>query len=104
MAVLLHEEADPDCIGEPPYTRTAEQAASLVDQAFDSPIVANALEAHIGVQDFASGNLTVMEPGEYRYVRFEDCPTDPDERCRSEYHHYGRGDHVVPLDPDWVPS
>ena len=101
LAVMLHEEADPKCIGDPPYTYTQEKAETLVDRAFESPVVLNALNAEVGVQDFASGNLTVMEPGEYRYVRFEECPTDPDERCQSEYHHWGRGDHVVPLDPDW---
>lgn len=101
LAVLLHEEADPACTGEPPYTYTEQKAEALVDRAFDSPVVTDALNADVGVQVFTDDDIVEASSGEYRYVRFEECPSDPDERCQSEYHHWGRGDHVVPLDPDW---
>lgn len=77
------------------------EALDIINEAREA--VARVGYPDIGVQDFASGNLTVMEEGQYRYVRFEDCPS-VDETCDSEHHHYGRGDHVVPLDPDWIPA
>jgi hypothetical protein len=58
----------------------------------------------IGIQAFVNGDTWEATEGQYRWVRFEDCPTPVDERCQSEYHHWGRGCHMVPLDPDWVPS
>ncbi len=45
LSVLLHEDADPDCGGDPPYSQTEEQAQALVGRAFATPIVENALAA-----------------------------------------------------------
>lgn len=55
----------------------------------------------IGVQVFAP-DLSETEPGQWRFVRFEPCPRGRSRRfCKDENHHWGRGDHVVPLHPEW---
>ena len=55
------------------------------------------------IQAFVNGDIIEAGPDEYREVYYEPCPT-PGEKCDSEHHHYGRGDHLVPFDPDWSPS
>ena len=102
LSSLLHEQADPECTGEPSYFVTQAQAESLVEQLMQTPVVQNALEKpHI--QAFVNGDIIEAGPDEYRAVYYEPCPT-PSERCDDEYHHHGRGDHMIPFDPDWSPS
>ena len=56
----------------------------------------------IGVQVF-SPDLSETEPGQWRFVRFMPCPLGRNRRhCKDEHHHWGRGDHVVPLHSDWM--
>jgi hypothetical protein len=52
------------------------------------------------IQAFVNGDIIEAGPSEWREVYYEDCPT-PGAPCDSEFHHYGRGDHLVPVDPDW---
>jgi hypothetical protein len=103
LASLLHEDADPDCTGQPSYFDTKAQAESLVERAFQTPIVQNAVEKPY-IQAFVNGDIIEAAPDEWREVYYEPCPTPAEKHCDSEYHHYGRGDHLVPLDPDWSPS
>jgi hypothetical protein len=43
LSVALHEQADPQCTGEPPYDVTQAQAASLIEEIWRAPIVRAAL-------------------------------------------------------------
>jgi len=45
LAVVLHEELDPGCTGEPPYTETHERAGILAEIVMATPVVQNAIEA-----------------------------------------------------------
>ena len=55
----------------------------------------------IGVQVFEP-DIIEVPPGYYRFVRYEPCPLGRRRKhCTNEHHHWGRGDHVVPLHPEW---
>jgi hypothetical protein len=55
----------------------------------------------IGVQVFHP-DIMEIEAGDWRFVRYEPCPLGRNRKnCKSEHHHWGRGDHVVPVNPDW---
>ena len=56
----------------------------------------------IGVQAFYPDILEIPA-GQWRFVRYEPCPLGPIKKktCPDEHHHWGRGDHVVPVNPDW---
>jgi hypothetical protein len=43
LSVVLHDQADPECSGEPPYDATHEQAIALTDAVLRAPIVRAAL-------------------------------------------------------------
>lgn len=102
LSTLLHEDADPKCTGTPSFDVTQAQAVSLVERAMQTPIVQNAIEKPY-IQAFVNGDIIEAGPGEWREVYYEPCP-NPSKKCDSEYHHHGRGDHMVPVDPDWTPS
>lgn len=56
----------------------------------------------IGIQAFRP-DIIEIEPGAWRFVRYEPCPLGRNRRrCTSEHHHWGRGDHVVPVNPNWT--
>ena len=103
LSTVLHEDADPECTGEPSFFLTQAKAESLVEQALQMPIVQNALDKPHIQAFLADGNVFEAAPGEWREVYCEECP-DPLGRCDSEYHHFGRGDHMVPVDPGWSPT
>jgi hypothetical protein len=88
------------CCGATPF----ERYASDERMTLDPELVTCGRDLEYGVQAFVNGDIFEANPGQWRLVHFDPCPNKRKRaRCESQYHHWGRGDHAVPLDADWSP-